>query len=71
MLILAMLNKLRCHTHFFSQPDCLIQVDTNSHTMINSADPDQLASEKPTDLDLHCMQRQGIFGFGWTRVNNI
>ena len=22
--------------------------------MANSADPDQLASEKPTDLDLHC-----------------
>ena len=21
----------------------------------NSADPDQLASEKPTDLDLHCL----------------
>ena len=24
--------------------------------MANSADPDQ----KPTDLDLHCLQRQGI-----------
>ena len=28
--------------------------------MVNSADPDQLASKKPTDLDLHCLQRQGI-----------
>ena len=27
--------------------------------MANSADPDQ----KPTDLDLHCLQRQGISGF--------
>ena len=26
--------------------------------MTNSADPDQL--KKPTDLDLHCFQRQGI-----------
>ena len=26
--------------------------------MANSADPDQ----KPTDLDLHCLQRQGISG---------
>ena len=25
--------------------------------MANSADPDQLASKKPTDLDLHCLQR--------------
>ena len=29
----------------------------------NSADPDQLASSEATDLDLHCLQRQGIFGF--------
>ena len=34
--------------------------------MTNSADPDQLASEiswllkKPTDLDLHCLLRQGM-----------
>ena len=33
--------------------------------MANSADPDQ----KPTDLDLHCLQRQGISGFSRTRVN--
>ena len=36
--------------------------------MANSADPDQLASKKPTDLDLHCLQRQGIYGFSRTRV---
>ena len=31
--------------------------------MTNSADPDQLASslQKPTDLDLHCLQRQGTW----------
>ena len=34
--------------------------------MANSADPDQLA--KPTDLDLHCLQRQGISGFSRTRI---
>ena len=33
--------------------------------MTNRADPDQ----KPTDLDLHCLQRQGIFRFSRTRVN--
>ena len=34
--------------------------------MANSADPDQLAYQKPTDLDLHCLQRQGISGFSRT-----
>ena len=37
--------------------------------MINSADPDQLASQEPTDLDLHCLQREGISRFSMTRVN--
>ena len=37
--------------------------------MTNSADPDQLASSKPTGLDLHCLQRQGISSFSRTRVN--
>ena len=36
--------------------------------MANSADPDQLASLKQADLDLHCLQRQGISGFSRTRV---
>ena len=35
--------------------------------MANSADQDLL--KKPTDLDLHCLQRQGISGFSRTRVN--
>ena len=34
--------------------------------MANNADPDQLASS--TDVDLHCLQRQGISGFSRTRV---
>ena len=37
--------------------------------MENSVDPDQLASWKPTDLDLHCLQRQCISGFSRTSVN--
>ena len=36
--------------------------------MANSADPDQLAS---SDLDLYCLQRQGISGFSMTRVNEV
>ena len=35
--------------------------------MTNSADPDQFL-QKPTDLDLHCLQRQDISGFSRTRV---
>ena len=35
--------------------------------MANSADPDQLAL-KPTDLDLHFLQRQGISRFSRTRI---
>ena len=27
--------------------------------------------QKPTDLDLHCLQRQGISGFSRTRVNSL
>ena len=39
--------------------------------MTNSADPDQLASsEKPTNLDLHCLQKQDISRFSRTRVNS-
>ena len=38
--------------------------------MENIADQDQLASEKPTDLDLHCLQKQGISGFSRTWVKD-
>ena len=36
--------------------------------MENSADPDQLASSEPNDLDLHCLQIQGIPGLSRTSV---
>ena len=39
--------------------------------MVNSVDPDQLASQKPTGLDLHSLQRQGISGFSRTRANDL
>ena len=41
--------------------------------MTNSANPDQMASE-PTDLNLHCFQRQGIPGSagpGLTTCNRV
>ena len=70
-LTLVLLNKLRCHAYFnflpirLLNPNCCYKF---TYLMTNSADPDQLAS-KPTDLDLHCLQRQSISGFSRTRVN--
>ena len=31
---------------------------TSKQSKINIVDPDQLASEKPADLDLHCFQNR-------------
>ena len=36
--------------------------------MTNSADPDQVGFFRPTDRDLHCLQRQDNFGSSRTRV---
>ena len=38
--------------------------------MTNIVDLDQFASKKPTDLDLQCLQRQGISGFSMTWVKD-
>ena len=54
-----------------SQSDYLIQIiDINSHTswQIEQIQISWLL-QKPTDLDLHCLQRQGISGLSRTRVN--
>ena len=40
-------------------------VNTTSHTYVKQC---RSRSVKPTDLDLHCLQRQGISGFSRTRV---
>ena len=53
-----------------SHSDSLIQMfDINSHTewQIVQIQISWLL-QKPTDLDLHCLQRQGISGFSRTRV---
>ena len=62
------------HLLIFSQSDYLIQiVDTNSHTKWQTVQIQisSLLLQKPTDLDLHCLQRQGISGFSRTRDNEI
>ena len=55
----------------FSQSDCLIQIAAiNSYTLWQTVQIQiSWLLQKPTDLDLHCLQRQGISGFSRTRVN--
>ena len=59
-----------CPFLIFSQSDYLIQiVDTNSYTKWQTVQIQiSWLLQKPTDLDLHCLQRQGISGFSRTRV---
>ena len=48
----------------------LIQVvDTNSNTNWQTVQIQISWLQKPTDLDLHCLQKQNISGFSRTRVN--
>ena len=58
-----------CPLLIFSQSDYLIHViDTNSNTESQTVQiPIRLLLKEPTDLDLHCSQRQGISGFNRTR----
>ena len=60
-----------CPLLIFSQSDYLIQVvDTNSNTEWKTVQIQiSWLLQKPTDPDLHCLQRQGISGFSRTRVN--
>ena len=55
----------------FSKSDYLIRVFfyINSHTEWQTVQIQiSWLLQKPTDLDLHCLQRQGISGFSRTRV---
>ena len=54
----------------FSQSDYLIQVvETNSQTERQTVKIQiSWLLKKPTDLDLHCLQRQGKSGFSRTKV---
>ena len=54
----------------FSQSDYLIQIiDINSHTSWQTVQIQiSWLLQKPTDLDLDCLQRKGISGFSRTRV---
>ena len=53
------------------QSDYLIQVlDTSPHTECQTVQIQiSWLLKKPTDLDVHCLQRQRVMGFSRTRVN--
>ena len=57
----------------FGQSDYLLQVvNTNSNTEWQTVQIQiSWLLQKPTDLDLHCLQRQGMSWFSRTRVKNI
>ena len=61
--------KMPCPLLVFSQSDYLIQlVHTNSNTWWQTVQIQiSWLLQKPTDLDLYCLQRQGISGFSRTR----
>ena len=69
-LTLVMLNKMPCPLLIFVQSVCMIQVvDTTSNTEWQTVQIQiSWLLQKPTDLDLHCLQRQSISGFSRTRV---
>ena len=57
----------------FSQSDYLIQVVVTNSNIEWQTVQIQISwlLQKPTDLDLHCLQRHGIFGFSRTRVKTM
>ena len=59
-----------CPLLAFSKSDYLIQVvDTNTNTEWQTVQIQiSWLLQKPTDLDLHCLQKQGISGFSRTGV---
>ena len=63
-------NKIPCPLLIFCQSDYLLQiVDINSHHLWQTVQIQIIwVLKKPTGLDLHCLQRQGISGFSRTRV---
>ena len=65
--------KMPCPLLIFSQSDYLIYiVHINSDTQWQTVQIQiSWLLQKPTDLDLHCLQRQDISGFSRTRVNCI
>ena len=72
LLTFVMLNNLS-PLLIFSQSDYLVQVvDTGSNTEWQTVKIQiSWLLQKPTDLDLHCLQKEGTSGFSRTRVNNL
>ena len=69
--LIVLLNEETTPTSYLQKSDYLIQiVDINSHTVWQTVQIQiSWLLQKPTDLDLHCLQRQSISGFSRTSVN--
>ena len=60
-----------CPLPIFSQSDYLFQiVDINSYKWQTVQIQTIWLLKNPTDLDLHCLQRQSISGFSKSRINS-
>ena len=46
------------------------QDSRHKHVVENIVDPDQLASQKPADLDLHCFRNRRYPALAWERGND-
>ena len=57
----------------FSQSNCFIRiVDINSHTKWQTVQLQiSCLLQEPSDLDLHCLQRQGIPGSAWEGLSEL
>ena len=71
ILTLVMLNKdatptFKCQPIRFLDPYFYINSHTEGQTMQIQI---SWLLQKPADLDLHCLQRQGISGFSRARIN--
>ena len=60
-LTLVMLNKSRCHTQFYFLANQITWIGflLEIHIFNVKTVQIQISWQKPTDLDLHCLQRQG------------
>ena len=56
---------MQCHTSFFFENYEICQKICLHNNFTKYEDPDQMATEKPADLDLHCFQNMKYPGVAW------
>ena len=56
---------MKCHTSFFFRKLQNMSIICLHNNFTNYEDPDQMATEKPADLDLHSFQNMKYPGVAW------